>query len=396
MKILVINSGSSSLKFKLFNMHDQSILCSGLLENIGSSNSSIRFSHQDKVLCKEIPIPEHNEALYILFDLIFEEGVLVDISELYGVGHRVVHGGDIFSKARQINEEVIKRLEEFIPLAPLHNPANIAGIYALGKKAPEVRQVAVFDTAFHQNMPDYASRYALKNSLYFEDKVQRYGFHGSSHSFVLKQASIALNKEASKTNIISLHLGNGASACAIRAGKSVDISMGMTPLEGLVMGTRCGDIDPSIIFYLYRHKGYSIDEIDTLVNNNSGLFGLCGENDMRSILNKARPGNKYQLAIDIFVYRIKKYIGAYMAILEEIDAVAFTGGIGENSSEIRQKVCEGLGILGISADLSKNLPTKAKNFSFHTNQSKIKLLVIATDEELEIALQTKEVLEGLS
>ncbi|PHR54268.1 MAG: acetate kinase [Arcobacter sp.] len=396
MKILVINSGSSSLKFKLFNMHELSILCSGLLENIGSENSSLRFHYQDKILEKKISIPEHNEALYILFDLIFEEGILVDISEVYGVGHRVVHGGNLFSKAIEINEEVLKSLEDFIPLAPLHNPANIAGIHALSKKAPKLRQVAVFDTAFHHNMPEYASRYALRDSLYNEDKIQRYGFHGTSHSFVFKQVCLHLNKEPSLTNIISLHLGNGASACAIKKGVSVDTSMGMTPLEGLVMGTRCGDIDPSIIFYLHRHKGYSIDEIDTLLNKNSGLLGLCGNNDIRSILSQAKPGNKYQLAIDIFVYRIKKYIGAYMAVLEDVDAIVFTGGIGENSSEIRRKVCEGLGILSIYIDENQNLQEGTKEFSFHSKESSIKLFVIPTNEELEIALQTKEVLEGLS
>jgi len=396
MKILVINSGSSSLKFKLYNMHDKSLICFGLFENIASANSRVTFTYQEKQQSKTIGIPEHKEALNILFDLIFEKGILINISELYGVGHRVVHGGDMFSHSVEINEDIMKDLESFIPLAPLHNPANIAGMNAVKSKAPSLRQVAVFDTAFHQSMPKHVSSYALSSTLYTEDKIQRYGFHGSSHSYVFKQACVLLNKEPSQTNIISLHLGNGASACAIKAGRSVDTSMGMTPLEGLVMGTRSGDIDPSIIFYLYRHKGYSIDEIDQLLNTNSGLFGLCGENDMRTIMTKVKSGNKYQLAIDIFVHRIKKYIGAYMAILQEVDAIVFTGGIGENSNEIREHVCVGLDILGIQIDTEKNRQTKKKDFSFHATQSRIKLLSIATDEELEIALQTKEILEGTS
>ena len=394
MKILVINAGSSSLKFKLFNMYEKSVICAGILENIGHSNSTLSFSYQEKVLKQEITINTHDEALNILFDLIFEEGVLIDISEVYAVGHRVVHGGNLFSTSVEINEEVMQGLKQFIPLAPLHNPANIAGIYAVDKKAPTLKQVAVFDTAFHQSMPEYASRYALDNALYLEDKVQKYGFHGSSHAYVFKQACKVLNTEASETNIISLHLGNGASACAIKKGKSVDTSMGMSPLEGLVMGTRSGDLDPSIVFYLHRQKGYSIDEIDELLNNNSGLFGLCGENDMRTILSKAQKGNSYQLALDIFVYRIKKYLGAYMAVLQEVNAIVFTGGIGENASLIRQKVCEGLDIFGIGVDSAKNAQTQQNNFSFDAQDSRIKLLVISTDEELEIALQTKDVLEG--
>jgi len=393
MKILVINSGSSSLKFKLFKMLDERVLCAGLFEKIGSDDSSIGFSHQEHEQHKHMIVKDHNNALDILFDLLFEEGFLVDINELYAVGHRVVHGGDVFSKARKINEEVIQKLRELIPLAPLHNSANIEGILAVQARSMDLKQVAVFDTAFHHNMPECASRYALQSSFYFEDKIKRYGFHGSSHSFVLKKACSMLAKEPTETDIISLHLGNGASACAIHRGQSVDTSMGMTPLEGLVMGSRSGDVDPSIIFYLHRHKGYAIDDIDDLLNNKSGLLGLCGESDMRLILQKAEIGNKYQLAIDIFVYKIKKQIGAYLAILPKVDAVVFTAGIGEHSSEIRALVCEGLQGLGIVYDKEKNRETKKRNFSFEHKKSLIKLFVIATDEELEIALQTKEVLE---
>ena len=393
MKILVINAGSSSLKFKLFKMLDESVICSGLMQEIGKEEASVSFKHDDQELKKLMSIKDYNEALCILFDLIFEEGLLVDINELYAVGHRVVHGGDVFSKATQINGEVVSRLKEFIPLAPLHNPANISGILAVKQRSDTIRQVAVFDTAFHQSIPEHAFRYALESSLFFEGKIRRYGFHGSSHKYVLAQACKLLKQDEKQTNIISLHLGNGASACAIQAGQSIDTSMGMTPLEGLVMGTRSGDIDSGIIFYLHEHKGYSLEKIETILEKESGLFGLCGENDMRTIIKKAKAGNKYQLAIDIFVYRIKKYIGSYFAILERVDALVFTGGIGENSSEIRSLIIEGLKGLGISYDVHKNREMIKNKFSFHKEKSEIKLFVIATDEELEIALQTKEALD---
>jgi len=394
MKILVINAGSSSLKFKLFKMLDESVICSGLMEKIGKEDAHISFKYHDNILEKVISIKDHNESLSILFDIIFEKGFLVDINELYAVGHRVVHGGNVFSKAREINDKVISRLQEFIPLAPLHNPANILGILAIKQKSSKIRQVAIFDTAFHHTMPEYAYRYALKSSCFFEDKIRRYGFHGSSHKYVFSQACSLLKQDENQTNVISLHLGNGASACAIQAGKSIDTSMGMTPLEGLVMGTRSGDIDPAIIFYLNERKGYSLEKIKMILEKESGLYGLCGENDMRKIMSKAKHGNKYQLAIDIFVYRIKKYIGAYLAILERVDAIVFTGGIGENSSEIRALIASGLGGLGIMCDCVKNEEKQERSFSFHKKDTSIKLFVIPTNEELEIARQSKEALDG--
>ena len=394
MKILVINAGSSSLKFKLFKMLDESVICSGILENIGNEQAHLFFDHQNEKETKALRIKDHNEALCILFDLLFEAGVLVDLSELYAVGHRVVHGGNVFSKATQINNEVIARLKEFIPLAPLHNPANIAGILAVKQRSDSIKQVAVFDTAFHQSIPEYAYRYALDNALFYKDKIRRYGFHGSSHKYVFTQACRFLKQDQVKTNIISLHLGNGASVCAIQAGKSIDTSMGMTPLEGLVMGTRSGDIDAGILFYLHQQKGYSLEKIEAILEKEGGLLGLCGEHDMRQVLEKAEPGNKYHLAIDIFVYRIKKYIGAYFAVLQRVDALVFTGGIGENSSKIRSLIVQDLKGLDIVYDVNKNLQKGKDIFSFHQNQSKIKLLVVKTDEEKEIALQTKETLDG--
>ncbi len=389
---MVINSGSSSLKFKLFKMQDETCLGSGLIEKIGKKESIVALRLKEKSLSKDIPVPNHLEALNVLFDLLLESGLIVSLDELYGVGHRVVHGGAYFSKASVVDEGVIDKLKELIPLAPLHNPANISGILAVSEKCQDLRQVAVFDTAFHQTIPSYAYLYALPRDLYEEEHIRRFGFHGTSHSYILKEASKLLGKNCEKTNIISLHLGNGASICAIQKGRSMDTSMGMTPLEGLVMGSRSGDLDPGIIFYLHRHKGYSIDEIDSLLNKESGLLGLCGENDMRLILERAEEDARYQLALDIYVYRIKKYIGAYMAILETADAIVFTGGVGENSSKVRQMVVQGLKGLGIFMDEADNREENKRCFAFHNEKSCVKLFVIATDEELEIALQTKKAL----
>ena len=392
MRVLVLNSGSSSLKFKLFNLTTNSCFCSGLIEKIAEPQSLISFSiHQEKKIDKKLPIKDHHDALEVIFDILFDSGVIVSLDELSAVGHRVVHGGEYYSKASVVDEVLITRLKSLIPLAPLHNPANILGIEALRKKAPHLKQVAVFDTAFHQSMPSKAYIYALPIDLYEKDKIRRYGFHGSSHAYVLKQTVKFLNQKSDETNIISLHLGNGASVCAIKEGLSVDTSMGFTPLEGLVMGTRSGDIDPAIIFYLNKEKGYSLEEIDTLLNKKSGLFGLCGKNDMRLILDHVED-KSFQLAVDIFVYRIKKYIGAYFAILGRVDALVFTAGIGEHASKIREMVCTDLEIFGIKVDTEKNRLKEEKEFFFHHQNSRVPLLVIETDEELEIALQTKALL----
>lgn len=395
MRILVLNSGSSSLKFKLFKMQDESVLCSGSIENIAEEESRISLHLKEHSLHKEMSIPHYTEALNVLFDLIIESGLIVSLDELYGVGHRVVHGGSYFSKASLIDAGVLQKLQELVPLAPLHNPANISGILAVSEKCQGLRQVAVFDTAFHQTMPPLAYRYALPKALYEDDDIRRFGFHGTSHAYVLKETSKLLGKDPENTTMISLHLGNGASVCAIQEGKSIDTSMGMTPLEGLVMGTRSGDIDPGVIFYLNRHKGYSMDEIDILLNTHSGLYGLCGEKDMRLILQKAKVQKDCQLALDIFVYRIKKYIGAYMAILGKIDAIVFTGGIGENSPVIRKMVIEGLEGLGVYMNEKENDEGIQSRFSFHDEKSCAQLFVLKTDEELEIALQTKAVLMSI-
>ncbi len=393
MRVLVLNSGSSSLKFKLFNLTTNSCFCSGLIEKIAEVQSLISFSiHQEKKIDKKLFIKNHHDTLEVIFDILFDSGVIVSLDELSAVGHRVVHGGEYYTKASIVDEVMIQRLKSLIPLAPLHNPANILGIEALMKKAPHLKQVAVFDTAFHQSMPSKAYMYALPIDLYKKDKIRRYGFHGSSHAYVLKQTAKFLNQNSDEMNIISLHLGNGASVCAIKEGLSVDTSMGFTPLEGLVMGTRSGDIDSAIIFYLYKEKAYTLEEIDILLNQKSGLLGVCGENDMRLILDKKDKDKSFQLAVDIFVYRIKKYIGAYFAILGRVDALVFTAGIGEHSSKIREMICNDLEVFGIKTDAEKNNSKQEKEFSFHHTNSRVPLLVIKTDEELEIALQTKELL----
>ena len=393
MRILVLNSGSSSVKFKLYNVNTNSCFCSGFVEKIAEPHALVSLSiNEEKKVDKTLYIKDHYDALETIFDMLFDTGVIVSLDELSAVGHRVVHGGEYYSKASIVDDLLIKRLKSLIPLAPLHNPANILGIEAVKQKVPNLKQVAVFDTAFHQSMPPKAYTYALPMDLYEKDKIRRYGFHGTSHGFVLKETAKFLNQNINETTIISLHLGNGTSICAIKEGLSIDTSMGFTPLEGLVMGTRSGDIDPAIIFYLNKEKGYTLDAIDKLLNKSSGLLGLCGENDMRLILDKVNEKENFQLAVDVFVYRIKKYIGAYIAILGRLDALVFTAGIGEHSAKIREMVCSDLEVFGIKIDNKRNCSTEEDFFSFHQQGSKVKLLVLATDEELEIALQTKELL----
>jgi len=336
-RVAVINSGSSSLKFKLFNMDTNEVVYSKVVEKIGEKNSLIK---------------SHNQAL---------ELIEVDFSSIDIIGHRVVHGGEEFTKPTLVDNGVIKKLEELTHLAPLHNPANLEGILVAKQKAPKLAQIAVFDTAFHSQMPQEAYLYALDFELYEKHKIRRYGFHGTSHSYLLKEAAKELKKNENELNIITLHLGNGASACAIENGKSIDTSMGFTPLEGLVMGTRSGDIDPAIVLYMQRDLGMGRDKVDEILNKKSGLLGLCGSSDIRNILEQ--DDEKSRLAIDIMTRRVKKYIGAYMALLGRVDAIVFSGGIGENSAYIRERITD--------KNLAKDIP----------------VLVIKTNEELEIARQ---------
>ncbi len=398
MKILVLNAGSSSLKFKLFNMRGLSVLASGVIEKIGESQGHARVKYIDGSGSEQSEemyqsMPDHRSAVRLMEQLLREKEILGHVSELAGIGHRVVHGGEAFHEPVLVNDEILYAIKELIPLAPLHNPANITGIEAAMEMTPGIPQVAVFDTAFHQSLPEHAYLYALPYKLYEEQKIRRYGFHGTSHAHVSKKAAAYLNCPYNELKIISLHLGNGASAAAIDCGMCVDTSMGLTPLEGLVMGTRSGDLDPAILFYLARETGLDIRELDNLLNKQSGLKGICGNNDMRSIGRMADAGDRQaRLAIEIFCYRIKKYIGAYLAVLGGADCLIFTGGIGENDIRVRKTCLSGLDSLGLSLDWRKNSNQTDGIMAIQQENGSCKILVVPTDEEIEIATQTLELL----
>jgi len=393
MKILVLNSGSSSLKCQYFT--DNKSIASVLIEGIGTDKSHTRLNAGNAEKKDDTPIANHHEALALLFTLLKESNILDHIDSLDAVGHRVVHGGNIFSKPVRIDAEVIQAIQALIPLAPLHNPANLEGIEILYTQYPKLAQVAVFDTAFHQSMPEYSYLYPLPYALSQTAHIRRYGFHGSSHHYVAKEASHLLQKELSALNLITIHLGNGASITAIQKGRSIDTSMGFTPLEGLMMGTRSGDIDPAIIPYLERTQDLSIEEIDTLLNKESGLKGICGSNDMRDVLEGVSNNDpKYTLALEMYIYRIKKYIGAYTVALGKVDAIVFTAGIGEHASKVRELVCEGL-YESIGLEISKEKNENAE-VEIQSQRSKMKLFIIATDEELEIAMQTQTLIGEVS
>jgi acetate kinase len=399
-RILVINSGSSSIKYQLFDMGDSSVLTSGLLERIGEGTSHLKYRwRNDKGGYEDADwegrIADHREGMRLISDVTARLGGLRDLSELSGIGHRVVHGAEAFREPVIIDDRVIECVREMVPLAPLHNPANLTGIEVARSLCPGVPQVAVFDTAFHQSMPPGAYRYAIPKNLYETLRVRRYGFHGTSHAYVAKQAASHLGRPLAEVNLITLHLGNGASATAVKGGLSVDTSMGMTPLEGLVMGTRCGDIDPAIHFYLYRTSRMSFEQIESLLNKESGLKGICGVNDMREVGRLADGGDQdADLAIEIFCRRIKKYIGAYYAVLGALDAVVFTGGIGENAAFIRNRSCQGLEALGIVISAVRNGSPSRLTREIQAEDSKIKILVVPTNEELEIAVQTARTISG--
>ncbi len=390
MKILVINAGSSSIKYSLFEMNSHRTLLSGMIEKIGETFAVHRYQLvEGETYTAEKVLPNHQQALTELFDVIHDTDV-IKAGELACIGHRVVHGGEHFKQPALIDSQVLQQIADKIPLAPLHNPANLLGIEESMRLMGETPQVAVFDTAFHQSMPDYAYRYPLPENLYRDHGVRRYGFHGTSHAYVAKQAAKHLGKDLHFLNLITLHLGNGASVTAIENGVSIDTSMGMTPLEGLMMGTRCGDIDPSMHFYLCRTLGLSIEAVESLLNKHSGCKGVCGENDMRTIHQMADAGNDAaRLALAMYAYRIKKYIGAYFAVLGRVDALVFTGGIGENDAWLRQRCCEGLTGLGIGIDNDKNHAVERPIGEINSPDSLVKVLVIKTHEELEIAIQAK-------
>jgi acetate kinase len=393
MKIAVFNSGSSSIKYELFDARDFSMLVTGLIEQIGSTAGRLKQrrlrpdgSYDERIHTKFVA--NHREAFEFIDSVNERDRIIRDDAELLGIGHRVVHGGEAFHEPALIDAQVLAAIRKLIPLAPLHNPSNLLGIEAAQKRFPGVPQVAVFDTAFHQTLPPAAYHYAVPRELYEKLSVRKYGFHGSSHAYVTREAARHLGKSLSETNLITLHLGNGASAAAIQGGRSIDTSMGMTPLEGLVMGTRSGNIDPSLPFYLMRQAQMSPQDVEDMLNKKSGLKGICEVSDMREILARAGQGNEpARLAIDMFCYRIKKYIGAYHAVLGRVDAIVFTGGIGENAAPVRERVCEGLEHMGISIDARKNDGASSDVTEIQQDGFPKKILVIRTNEELEIARQ---------
>jgi acetate kinase len=399
MKILVINSGSSSIKYQIFDMPDASVIASGLLERIGESASTLIHRWQDEAgeeqkIVRTQPISNHQEGFELIAAVNSESGAVREADELSGIGHRVVHGGETFHTPTLIDGRVIAAIKENIPLAPLHNPANLMGIEIAKAAFPHAPQVAVFDTAFHQTIPMKAFLYAIPFELYEKEKIRRYGFHGTSHAYVAESAADYLGRPVSDLNLITIHLGNGASMAAIKKGRCVDTTMGMTPLAGLVMGTRCGDVDPALPFFLADHLGMSLKEIDQLLNKESGLKGICGTNDMRELIKKKDGGDeRAKIALDVYTYRIKKFIGAYFAALESLDALVFTAGIGENAPSIRELCCRGLHQLGIEIDPERNGQSGNTVREINSSNSRIKVLVVPTNEELRIAQETIKVIE---
>ena len=400
MKIFVINSGSSSLKYQLLNMEDGSVMATGLVERIGEAMGKLSQKNwpgeaREVEVEREMPFPDHRAAMHTVVDLVTgaETGVIASTSEIDAIGHRVVQGGETLFKSTLIDDDVVEKIRANCPLSPLHNPANLVGIEVARELFAGVPQVAVFDTEFHQTMPSKAFMYPIPYELYEELKIRRYGFHGTSHRYVAQQAAAMLGKAEDEVNLVTLHLGNGCSMAAVRQGKCIDTSMGLTPLAGVMMGTRSGDIDPAILPFLMKEKGLTMEEVDNILNKQSGLKGICGMNDMRDIHSAAHGGDaKAALAVDMFVYRIKKYIGAYYAVTGPLDALVFTAGIGENDDEVRARVCEELEHLGISIDMERNAGRKKAATAVHADGSKVAILVIPTNEELAIAKATLSVL----
>ncbi|WP_319501842.1 acetate kinase [uncultured Draconibacterium sp.] len=397
MNILVVNAGSSSIKYQLIDMKTEKPLSSGLVERIGLDGGAIKHQifvgGKEKKITKELSIPNHAVGLKRVAELLTDKeiGVIAEPSQIEVVGHRLVHGGETFSKTVVINEDVKAKVKELFALAPLHNPANLTGVEVAEKVFPNAKQVGVFDTAFHQTMPEVAYRYAIPEALYRDFGIRKYGFHGTSHKYVSEKAAKYLGKKDAK--IITIHLGNGASLAAVDAGVCIDTSMGIGPLNGLIMGTRSGSIDPSIIFYLVEQKGFTVEEINAILNQKSGMLGLTGESDMRDVEELYFKGNKKaRLAYEMYAYRIKHFIGSYVASMNGLDALVFTAGIGENDKLVRSLVCKKMEFFGIRLDEERNLVRSKDIREINTARSKTKVLVIPTNEELEIAQQSYEVI----
>lgn len=398
MKILVINCGSSSLKYQLIDMETEELMAKGLVERIGIEGSRIKhetIGKEKKTI--ETPMQDHKRALELVMESLTNEeyGAIKSLDEIDAVGHRVVHGGEDFAKSVIIDEKVLKGIEDNVEIAPLHNPPNIMGIKACQRLLPNVKQVAVFDTAFHQTMPAESYIYALPYEYYEKYKIRRFGFHGTSHKYITNRAAEMLGKDVNEVNLITCHLGNGSSICAVKNGKSIDTSMGFTPLEGLAMGTRCGDLDPAILPFIMEKENLSTDEINTLINKKSGVLGISGvSSDFRDIEAARDEGNKRaKLALDIFEKRVRGYIGSYMTELDHVDAIVFTAGVGENSIEMRESIVNGLKSLGIKIDPERN-NVRGEDKLISADDSSIKIFVIPTNEELMIARDTKELVKA--
>lgn len=388
MKVLVINCGSSSLKYQLFDMTDESVLCKGLVERIGIEGSKLTHKVNGEKLVVEEPMKDHTEAINHVFDALLDEkyGVIKSLDEVSAIGHRVLHGGDKLTESCIIDDKVKDKIREFIKFGPLHNPANLMGIEACEKLAPGKKNIAVFDTAFHQTMPAKTFMYAIPYEYYEDYRLRKFGFHGTSHRYITLRTQQLLGKE--DINIITVHLGNGSSIAAVKDGKCYDTSMGLTPLEGLLMGTRSGDLDPTVMTFLMNEKGYSADEMNQILNKKSGVLGVSGiSSDFRDLEEEAEKGNdRAQLALDMFIERVKRYIGGYMAELGHVDAICFAGGIGENSSSMRKDILNTFEELGVKLDLEKNNTREEALIS--ADDSKVKVYVVPTNEELMIARDT--------
>jgi acetate kinase len=392
MKIVIINSGSSSIKYQLIEMPTYEVICSGMIDRIGLETSNLTYVTNTNKIEETLPIPNHKIGLQKIAHLLMDEkvGVIKSTKEINAVGHRVVHGGSDFSNTVVINEEVKEKIKQLFELAPLHNPANFEGIIVASAIFDTAKQVAVFDTAFHQTIPVLAHKYAIPNYLLTENKIRVYGFHGTSHKYVSEKAIGYLEKSS---KIITIHLGNGCSMTAIKDGKSIDHTLGFGPMNGLIMGTRSGDIDQSVIFFMVNSLGYSLADVTTMLNKQSGMLGLTGFSDLRDIQYNAEKGNQdCQLALAMNAYRIKKFIGSYAAALNGLDAIIFTAGIGENSSYIRKLVCTDMEFFGIELDEAKNEIRSKEIREINLPQSKTKILVIPTNEEIEIANQVYDLL----
>ena len=396
MKILVINCGSSSLKYQLFNMDTEEVMVKGLVERIGIEGSRLVQKNNGDEFVIEEPMQDHTQAVGHVFDALIdsENGVIGSLDEIDAVGHRFVHGGEKMTKSALINDEVKEAINDAAKFAPLHNPANMMGLKACEELLPNVPNVAVFDTAFHQTMPEKTYLYGIDYKYYEKEGIRKYGFHGTSHNYITNRAAELLNKDINETNIISAHLGNGSSITAVKEGKSFDTTMGLTPLEGLVMGTRSGDLDPAVVTYIEEKDGVSPGEMNNILNKKSGVLGISGvSSDFRDLEEAAKEGNdRAQSALDIFTTRVKRYIAGYMAEIENTDAIVFTGGIGENSIELRKEIMTGFEQFGIKIDDEAN-NVRGDEHVISAEDSKVKVMVIATDEELMIARDTQNLVK---